>query len=121
MIAQDGGRRAAAAIGDEEIRRSVAAIEVTDATIAAHVDAWEGVGDAEGAPVQPTPELVNELLRTVPGVRDLLNAELQAMAEAWLAEKKTSRSSPPGNAEAEPPTAPNAGAPVPPAPTASQD
>lgn len=124
LVAGEEVRAAAAADEDragwsEELRSTVLGIEVLDATIAAHVEAWDGIGDEEGRPVEPTRDLVANLLRSVPGVRAVLNGALIDVAQAWATEKKTSRSLPPGSAipAAVPPTADSAATPASPAPT----
>ena len=77
--------------------------------------AWEGVGDAEGNPIDPSPEAVTELMNIWPICR-AFNKLVVEPAFDQESEKKGSAPSPSGNSAAARDTAKDAGTSAPNAP-----
>ena len=77
--------------------------------------AWEGVGDAEGNPIDPSPEAVTELMNIWPICR-AFNKQIVEPAFDQESEKKGSAPSPSGSSAAARDTAKDAGTSAPNAP-----
>lgn len=77
--------------------------------------AWEGVGDAEGNPIDPSPEAVTELMNIWPICR-AFNKQVVEPAFDQESEKKGSAPSPSGSSAAARDTAKDAGTSAPNAP-----
>ena len=71
-------------------------VAVSVALIAHACLAWEGVGDAKGKPVEPSPERVEQLLEMRPDIYQTLDRDYVGTHFALAAEKNGSSASPRG-------------------------
>ncbi len=97
---------------------TMAGLAFTRSLARAGILAWEGVGDTEGEPVEPSPETIDAFLDLWP-VFDAVDRLYVAPALVGLEEKNASSPLPSGTSAGAKATAPRARKPAAPAPTSS--
>jgi hypothetical protein len=97
---------------------TLAGLVFTRSLARAGILAWEGVGNAEGVPVEPSPETIDAFLDLWP-VFDAIDRLYVAPALVGLDEKNASSPLPSGTSAGAKATAPRARKPAAPAPTLS--
>lgn len=85
------------------------------------IAAWEGIGDADGAPAPVTPETIDALIRDHPLLAERFEVEYLREITEWIAEGNASGAAPTGTSAAAPTTADAAPMPTSPAPAACPD